>query len=98
MDIVAEASPVRSRVVVAVDGQCGPLALNCLEDDWNEMGLGIVHFANRTTVVSARGIEVPEAHILETIGCAVGFERIFKCELCRAVGIYRLLRARFGDW
>jgi len=97
MNVVADAGAICSRIVIAVDGECGPFALNCLEDNRNQMALGIMHLPNRATFIGSRRIEVAEADVLQAVSCAVSLERIFEREFGGAIGVHRLLRTILGD-
>ena len=68
VDVVADARPVRGRVVVAEDGQLGA-ALGGGQDVRDEVGLGVVVLAER--VGRAGDVEVAEAHAAEPVGRAV---------------------------
>ena len=97
VDVVADAGTVGSGIVVAKDLQRRPLSLHRLENEWDQMSLGFVHFADGATFICAGGVEISEADVPHTISTAVCLERQFKRELGSAVRIYRLAGIVFGD-
>ena len=87
VDVVPHAGAVPGVVVVAVDGHLLPLAQGHLEDQGDEMGLGVVGLANLAGLVGAAGVKVPQAHIAQAVGLAHPVEHPLHRELCLAVGV-----------
>src|SRR5438445_9347107 len=95
VDVIADASAVGGLVVIAEDLQSGPLALNRLEDERDQVSLRVMVLADFRALVCSRRIEVSEAHKAQSISEAVGFQRILECELGRSVRIHWLTRITF---
>ena len=94
MDVVAQAGPVRGRVVVAEDRQVGR-AFRRGQDVRDEVGLGPMDLAD------GRGrtghVEVAKAHAAETVGLAVPGQRALEGALRLAVRIDRTERGVLRD-
>src|SRR5438128_532485 len=95
MDVIADASAVGGGVVIAEDFQSGPLALNRLEDERDQVSLRVMVLADFPALVGSRRIEVSETHKAQSISMAVGFQRILECELGGSVRIHWLTRTTF---
>ena len=87
VDVVPHAGAVPGVVVVAVDGHLLPLAQGHLEDQGDEVGLGVVGLADLAGLVGAAGVKVPQAHIAQAVGLAHPVEHPLHRELCLAVGV-----------
>src|SRR5437762_9565775 len=61
------------------------------------MGFGIVIFTDSSSLVGSSSSEVAETDELQAIRPAVSFERVFECQLGRAIRIDWLTRAIFSN-
>jgi hypothetical protein len=62
MNIIPDAGTVRRRIIGAVDADMLPFSRSCFENKGNEVGLGVMAFADPGERVSTCGIEIPEGY------------------------------------
>jgi len=97
MDVIPDTGAVPGRVIGPEDPDLLPETHGRLNDQWDEMGLGLMKLANVPLRVSAGGIEVPQIDVLETVGPIIVLQDLLDEELGPAIGIDRILRMVFGD-
>ena len=87
VDIVAEAGAVGGRVVGAEDFDVFAASGGGVDDERDEVGLGVVVLADGAVCSSPGSIEIAEGRKAETVGVGEGFEAVLDVELSLAVGI-----------
>ena len=87
MDVVPDAGAVGGGVVVPEDAHVVPLAVGYLEDNGDQMGLGVVGLADGAGDVGAGGVEVPQSHILEAVGLGHPAHHLLHGQLGVAVAV-----------
>ena len=97
MDVVAHGGTVRSRVVVAENGDLVQPAHRGEDCPRDEVRLGVVVLADFAVRVAAAGVEVSEAHRAQAVGRFVVRQRVFDGELRASVGIDWSERGFLGD-
>ena len=68
MNVIANACAVGSGVVIAKDRDLAALAEGDLQDDRNEVRLGLVALANVAVLVGTARVKVAEADVLDAVG------------------------------
>ena len=97
VNVVANARAIDSRIVIAKDFQGRSFALDCLQDERNQVRFRIMILANLASVVGPSRIEVSEGHVAQAVRATISLERILQRELGCAVGIYRLAGSVLGN-
>ena len=97
IDVVADRGAIRRRIIGPIDFDVGALAESCLDNQGNQVSLGVVVFSQLTFRISARSVEIAQRHPLSAIADTVPLDRPLHGELAFAVGVYRLLWVIFRD-
>src|SRR4029077_17123035 len=98
MHIVANAGPIRSRIIVSEYLQLRSFSQYGLESGWNQSRLSLMNLADFPAVVRACGIEIAERNRPHAICAVVGTERVLKEQLGGSIGIYWILQGLVGNW
>jgi len=85
--IVADAGAIGGVVVAAEDGDVGAAFGGGLQHQGDEVGFGLVAFAQLAFGVGAGGVEVAQAHGLEAEGAVVAGQGLFHHPFGNAVGV-----------
>ena len=94
VDVIANARAVRGIVVVAKDGDRRSVARG-RQDERDQMGLGIVRFADFVFRIGAGGIEVAQRDRAQTVRLIQVGQNSFDDQFGKAVRIDRALRVLF---
>ncbi len=97
VDVVADARAVRRIVIRAEDRDAGALALDGLQNDGNEVRLGIVILADETVLGRTGSVEIAQEDALEPVGALAILAHPLEHELGAAVGIDGILLLRLGN-
>src|SRR5690606_8669868 len=95
VDVVADAGAVGGGVVVAVDGDGRAAALGDLEDEGDEVGLGLVRCA--VGAVGAGDVEVAQGGRAQAVGGGLAGDHVVDGQLGGAVGVGGAGGRRLGD-
>ena len=87
VDVVADAGAVGGGVVAAEDGDVGAAPGCGLQHQGDEVGFGVVAFAQFAFGVGAGGVEVAQAYGLESEGAVVAGQGLFHHPFGDAVGV-----------
>ena len=90
VDVVAQARAVRRRIVVAKDGDVVALAKGHLEDQRDEVRLGMMVFADGAVIECAGGVEIAQRHVADAVGTADPLHHLFHRALRLAVRVRRV--------
>ena len=91
MHVIANTSAVWRIIVCANNGQCIPFTVNGVQNQRDQICLGLVKFANRAVGFAPGHIEIPENHRIQSIGRTKIGQYIFNVPLRRSIGIDGLL-------
>src|SRR5579872_664022 len=97
VDVVADARAIGRRIIRTEYFKLATATSSREKGQWNEMGFGMVQFANFSTFIGAGSIEIAEAGELQAISAIVRLHCILKEELTDPVGIDRLARRGFRN-
>src|SRR5271166_6574688 len=97
VNVIADAGPVRSRVLVSKDRHMLTLSKCDLEDQRNQVSLGIVVFAQVAIGRGAGRVEVTQGSITPAIGMGIVGQSVLDDELGESVRIDRALRLALAD-
>src|SRR5882762_7928397 len=97
MDIVADASAIRSWIIRSKNFHGLALAAYGFKGNWDQVGLRGVQFADGSIFVGSGSVEVTETYVAESVGTSVGLKRIFKCQFCGPIGIDRVANRVLRD-
>ena len=97
MDIVPNIGPIWCLIVISKNRDLLAFALGYLQDDWQEMGLWSVVFANRAVRFSTRYIKVTKGHILDAVCLICPAHNGFHHELAFAIRINWFLWSGFKN-
>src|SRR5262245_33474006 len=98
MYIIANCSTIQCWVIGAEYLNCGPQARSSVKDQRNEMGLGLVIFADLARRVGTYGIEVAQPHRLQPVSTPKVIHHPLTNELGKPVRIDRVQRRILVDW
>lgn len=90
VNIVADSSSIRSKIVIAENFESGALTADGVECSGNQVRFRIMHFANFDAFVCPGGIEIPEGDILQAVSARVRLKRIFEGQLGSATRVSRV--------
>src|SRR5215469_7007354 len=92
VNVVPNTGTIGCWIVRAKNLQGRPGAGRSVQSQWNQVGLGIVKFADFPALIRTSGVEVTQTGVAKVVSAIIGFKRLLEKQLRNAVGVDRLAR------